>query len=964
MRIERLIMGLTYRCQCNCVHCSQGTYRVSKAAEISTEKVFEVIDTASRYKLKELNVFGGEALLREDIFEILERGRAGAQVVTLDTNGVGVTEDVARRLKEVGVDHIYMSLFSTDPGTNALLYRRKTIFDEVEAATRNVLAAGLPLYYSVCIFRHLLEEDNFARLIALAKERGVTGMRVLYPICSGNWIDAEGNLLSPDERAFINSHVDNEFVFVAENMDDPDFEGCGAVSGGTIFVSPYGDVQPCNFVPVLLGNVHDEPLDIIIDRGRRHGFFTEEHQRAQCPMMSPSFVRMLDDGIDPNTELYALGDYPVVELEPGCNNGCDGCPARRPGPAHSALERATALLDGEPLEYGDVWIRGGEPFLHPEVFDVVAAIRDRGRGPCVVTNARAFAYAATVRKAEEAGVQELHVPVWGGSPDEYDDHVQVQGGFQHLLKALTNLAGTAIKVVVYVDAEKDTADLVEVFRAVGADRVVSARLDGRFYCDTSRPFGRFALRGARVLHVKPEAPARHDVVPIARDAKKKALVVVPPLDLTAMGLRDFTPDYITDFPLSALKLLSHYRGQGFDVGYLDGLNTWERRSGNTRDLLKESRIERHAECGNYANEGLTRPIYRVGVTRDELDRLLRQFPADVDEVAIPSIFTYSWRSTWDVIELAKRRFPHARVRLGGIYPTLCHEHALGSGADEVVAGHVPEIASEWLDVDVWKRFAGGRMALKASYGCNRSCSYCAVGLLEGRFSRADDDDLFRQLDTYVAAGLKELHFWDSDIAADRAHFDRILDYFIELNREITLGVPSGFALHTFDVDLGRKMRQAGFRNIVVPVETTRRDKLKEFHRAPYARGFESVVAAALEAGFEPHNTNVVLMIGYPEQTREDLLEDLRAVVRTGGFIDLRVYTPIPGTGDYERYRDVIGQRPIEDLDSFLFPMASPELPAQLLEDVYKVFNRRRFSPADILAKRGEHYLFEALAEGL
>ena len=70
-----------------------------------------------------------------------------------------------------------------------------------------------------------------------------------------------------------------------------------------------------------------------------------------------------------------------------------------------------------------------------------------------------------------------------------------------------------------------------------------------------------------------------------------------------------------------------------------------------------------------------------------------------DEVWITSIMTYWWESTLDTVLLMKRLFPRARIRVGGIYPTLAPHHLLDALSAQ---GHHFEII-RGRDLDVGKR---------------------------------------------------------------------------------------------------------------------------------------------------------------------------------------------------------------------------------------------------------------------
>ncbi len=424
---------------------------------------------------------------------------------------------------------------------------------------------------------------------------------------------------------------------------------------------------------------------------------------------------------------------------------------------------------------------------------------------------------------------------------------------------------------------------------------------------------------------------------------------------------DYAFDFVTNFPLAALKLVSQYRKQGYDVHLLDAFNLGSAVM-NRKTFFRRERVRRMAPCGNYENEGIARPVFRIGMMPDDIRQRLKSLPDGVEEVAISSVFTYCWPTSWEAVELVKERYPSAHVKMGGIYPSLCPEHAEHSGADEIIVGTDAELAAQWIDEPTWKHYASPAMSLKSSYGCNNHCSYCAVRKLEGRACSLDRDSLLEQLQTYSAWGLRELHFWDSDLLLDLDQAHALLDLLIHLQGGISLGVPSGFSLARFNMDLARKMKAVGFKDIIMPLETTREDKIAEFHRRHLFKRFDTGVETALTAGFERQRINAVIMIGYPGQTENDVLDDLKAIIERHVLIDIRVYTPIPGTEDFDKYRHLYEDRGLEDLDSFLFPLASPELPVTFMEDVYKTFNLKLFSKAEIFAGRKKHPLFDRLAE--
>ena len=103
--------NLTYRCNLACEHCYLdagpkplvGTDNFADRSELGTEECFRVIDEIAAFAPECLTILtGGEPLLRRDILEIVQRAAERELWVVVGTNGVRITENVARRLAEAG----------------------------------------------------------------------------------------------------------------------------------------------------------------------------------------------------------------------------------------------------------------------------------------------------------------------------------------------------------------------------------------------------------------------------------------------------------------------------------------------------------------------------------------------------------------------------------------------------------------------------------------------------------------------------------------------------------------------------------------------------------------------------------------------------------------------------------------------------------------------------------------------
>ena len=159
--------NLTYRCNLACEHCyldAGGTPQVATEnfadrSELGTEECFRVIDEIAAFAPECITILtGGEPLLRRDILEIVRRASERGLWVVVGTNGVRITENVAKRLAEAGARGLSLSLDALDPD-------RHDGFRKVRGAWRNTVEGaeilnrtGLPFIVQTTAGSHNLGE--------------------------------------------------------------------------------------------------------------------------------------------------------------------------------------------------------------------------------------------------------------------------------------------------------------------------------------------------------------------------------------------------------------------------------------------------------------------------------------------------------------------------------------------------------------------------------------------------------------------------------------------------------------------------------------------------------------------------------------------------------------------------------------------------------------------------------------
>ena len=174
-----------------------------------------------------------------------------------------------------------------------------------------------------------------------------------------------------------------------------------------------------------------------------------------------------------------------------------------------------------------------------------------------------------------------------------------------------------------------------------------------------------------------------------------------------------------------------------------------------------------------------------------------------DEVKITSLFTYWSQFVWSSVTFYKKKFPDAKVTVGGIYASLMPEHCKKSGCDEVFVGINDEAekyqpAYDLADVDY--------QIIHASRGCLRRCDFCGTWKIEPIFT------FKKSIKEEIRSN--RLIFYDNNLLAN----PDITELLLELsettydNRPIYSECQCGLDGRLLNVDLAKLVKKAKFIN--------------------------------------------------------------------------------------------------------------------------------------------------------
>jgi radical SAM protein with 4Fe4S-binding SPASM domain len=331
--------NLTYRCNLACEHCyldaggapQVGTQNFADRSELGTDECFGVIDQIATFAPECLTILtGGEPLLRRDILQIVQRASERGLWVVVGTNGVRITENVARRLADAGARGLSISLDALDAD-------RHDRFRMVRGAWQNTVDGaailndtGLPFIVQTTAGSHNLGEleaiADFAYERLAAK---VWNLYFLVPTGRGQFVSditpaQYDEVLASlyriqrkyDRRMLVNAKCAPHYIKtllesasgLGEGPEGSSAErdprahasgggapralenagrhirtysgGAGGCPAGTHYmgIRPNGDVTPCPYLPVFAGSLRTSTLT---DLWASSDLFTSIRRRAE-----------------------------------------------------------------------------------------------------------------------------------------------------------------------------------------------------------------------------------------------------------------------------------------------------------------------------------------------------------------------------------------------------------------------------------------------------------------------------------------------------------------------------------------------------------------------------------------------------------------------------------------------------------------------------------------------------------
>jgi radical SAM protein with 4Fe4S-binding SPASM domain len=299
---------LTARCNLKCCHCRAEAADNFAAGELSTADIIQVARDIRKAGDPIMILTGGEPLVRQDFFEIAKACVGLFSRVALATNGTIVDEGMARRIAEVGIKRVSVSLDGAKAATHDAFRGVPGSFGATLRGYDEMARAGISMQVNATVARSNIEEVEALLDLVLARKADAFHVFALVPVGCGARISEDARLSSEQMESFLRwlfaksielrdrIHIKATCapqyyrimreVSREKGIPRPGHPGGGhprsgvglmapagsAASGmqamtrgclagsAVCFISRCGDVQPCGYLPLCVGNVRTQPF--------------------------------------------------------------------------------------------------------------------------------------------------------------------------------------------------------------------------------------------------------------------------------------------------------------------------------------------------------------------------------------------------------------------------------------------------------------------------------------------------------------------------------------------------------------------------------------------------------------------------------------------------------------------------------------------------------------------------------
>jgi len=277
---------ITRSCNLSCAHCRASAEFGHYHGELSLDQIKATVDDIVTISNPIIILTGGEPLMRPDIWEIADYAHEKGAMPVIGTNATLITEEIAQKMADHKIPRISVSIdFPTAEGHDKFRCQPGAFDASIEGikmAKRH--GVGVQINMTVTTRNaHLVEEMH-----TLAESLGIDAFHIFMLVPTGRGSEILAEELPPEEyeRVLVWAYERQKTSSLHfKPTDAPHYYriirqlakaegkkvtreeyGLDAMTRGCLggitfcFISHIGDIQPCGYFDMQLGNVKEKPF--------------------------------------------------------------------------------------------------------------------------------------------------------------------------------------------------------------------------------------------------------------------------------------------------------------------------------------------------------------------------------------------------------------------------------------------------------------------------------------------------------------------------------------------------------------------------------------------------------------------------------------------------------------------------------------------------------------------------------
>lgn len=233
---------------------------------LSFEVIKDMANQAHELGIWEIVLTGGELLLnKKKLLQLLEALGTERFQIVLITNGFLLTPEYADELATVGLDCVAVSISGMDTEEHDKSRHVPGAHAKALEALKNAKNAGMAAWPNVIYGHHNAHSQDLIDLLEHAKENKYsTYLMMAMPF--GSFKESVMDAEDLKRLHWIRQNYDCYFdTWDMYDRKKENITGCWTVN--RTYISPIGDVFPCPYIPIKIGNILEQPLKDILDYG-------------------------------------------------------------------------------------------------------------------------------------------------------------------------------------------------------------------------------------------------------------------------------------------------------------------------------------------------------------------------------------------------------------------------------------------------------------------------------------------------------------------------------------------------------------------------------------------------------------------------------------------------------------------------------------------------------------------------